>query len=667
MSTPVVTLDERIAQFKVDVERYLADYIDSPSQIVLASAWLISDNVILDLWHRFFPNALPSIVGVDTLHLFPETHAVVDEIAARYNVKPLVVKPEGCETLADFVSKFGTHETLSHAAFDAHSKIDPLTGAFDQLKKRVAITGRRADQGNARVTLAVWEEDKKTFNPLADWSWQDVTEYTLIRRVPYNALHRVLSVSDTYVAPVDRDKPHLAKFRHVQLALPYFAYDQDAIKAHGKFVYVWKSFGDTHTTVPVELDKSERAGRFVGREQTECGIHTRIAPKGVPHGGILINRVLAANDPKIAELRAAAKHKIVLTERQTCDAELIANGGFSPLTGFLDLKAYEKVVHTMRLPEEQLFGLPITLDTDNEEIQEGDIVELVDDLTNGQFFIQVDSKWVPNRTTESVKCFGTASLEHPSAFHLLTEKKKYNIGGPLWATALPKRDWVVCRTPAEVRATKTAGRNLVAFQSRNPLHKAHVAMFLQVASEFKADVMVHPVVGPTKGDDVPPQVRKQVYDVLAAKLTNVHFDYLPYSMLVAGPREALQHIIIRKNYGCTHMIVGRDHAGCKDASGKDFYGPWDAQELLKPLQKELGIDMVAFRDQVYVQEENRYMSGDEAKEKGFTPLSISGTKFRSMLLSGEDIPEWFAYPDVITVLRKWAQQQQQQSVASAAQ
>jgi sulfate adenylyltransferase len=684
-ATAEAELDALVATFKEDVATLRAFPIE---HVVLASAWLVSDNVIVDLFQRF-TDLRPAVAAVDTLHLFPETHTVAGEMQARYtDFKFVITRPDGCSTQAEFDAKYGHWLSLSHADFDKHSKIDPLMRAFEQLGKVVTITGRRADQGNERAVLAVWEAQSKTLNPLANWTFQQVStlahtqpslsssssscgglnfcvlilsalfqvaNYVLKYNIPYNPLHRVVLTSQVPVLAKNRDSnPDLVP---VQLEKPYFAYTDEEVLAHGRNVYVWKSFGDTHTSVPVMIHESERAGRFVGRNQTECGIHTRMSPRGAPHGGRLID-LLITDEAKIHELEGLAAHRLFLNERQTCDLELLANGGFSPLRGFMTQVEYDSVVKDMRLPEGQLFGLPVTLDTDDVDVKVGDYVLLIDETSGARGVIHVASKWVPDRRIEARLVYGTNNEEHPSVYHIMQEKKRFNIGGPLTVFRLPTRDWVTCRTPAQLRA-EFNGRSVIAFQSRNPLHRAHVALLLRVAKQNDALVLVHPVVGPTKDDDVPAKVRKETYDALAERLKGqVQFDYLPYSMMVGGPREALQHIIIRKNYGCTGMIVGRDHAGCKDKSGKDFYGPYDAQTLLRGLTKELAMDMHDFLMMGYVSELNEYLPEDEAKEKGYTVKNISGTKFRQMLISGEEVPEWFAFPDVITVLRKWAREQQ---------
>ncbi|KNC80433.1 hypothetical protein SARC_07204 [Sphaeroforma arctica JP610] len=649
-STPVeitANLKEKINNFKTDVQNHLSSF--QPEKIVVVSAWLVSDNVIVDLFSRF-ADFMPTVVGVDTLHLFPETLDVVTEMEAKYNFKAVIRKPEGCNTKEEFEAKFGNHATLSYDDFDKHSKIDPLVNALNEVGKEVSITGRRCDQGNERVSLDTWEPQKSTFNPLAGWSWSEVCEYVLLYNVPYNALHKTITVSKEKVYAEDRDT--YSKFEKVELSLPFFAYSKAYIHAQAPYVYIWKSFGDTHTSVPVQYEDSERSGRFVGRLQTECGIHTRITSKGEPHGGKLVELLVEGGVASIETPLSNCTHIHTMNERQVCDFELLSVGGFSPLEGFMNETEYNSVIADMRLPEGQLFGLPVTLDTDDESVQIGDWVELKDPLFGGHGCIHVTSKWTPNRSIEAEKVYGTVNEEHPSVYHVLMEKKKFNIGGKVYAYKLPQRDWVDCKTPAQIRASKTPGKNLIAFQSRNPLHRAHATMFLRAHEKYDADVLVHPVIGPTKDDDIPATVRKLTYDALAKKLDHVSFEYLPYSMMVGGPREALQHALIRKNYGCTHMIIGRDHAGCKDKSGNDFYGAYDAQDLMMPLQKELGVTMVPFMAMVYAKEEEAYIPVDEAKEKGYTPMSISGTKFRKMLVEGEEIPEWFAYPEVVAILRE---------------
>ena len=234
------------------------------------------------------------------------------------------------------------------------------------------------------------------------------------------------------------------------------------------------------------------------------------------------------------------------------------------------------------------------------------------------------------------------------------------IGGPLKGIGAPPRDFP-CATPAEVRNMLPGDVDVVAFQCRNPVHRAHYELFTRALDAPNvgkgAVVLVHPTCGPTQEDDIPGPVRFKTYEVLqdetkdtsAGKRT--HWAYLPYSMHMAGPREAVQHMIIRKNFGCTHFIIGRDMAGSKSSvDGEDFYGPFDAQDFAKKHAEELGVKPVPSLNLVSTKEA-RYVVAEEAKEKGYTIAKLSGTKFRKMLRAGEDIPEWFAFKSVVDVLR----------------
>mmetsp|Transcript_58170 Transcript_58170/g.185180 ORF Transcript_58170/g.185180 Transcript_58170/m.185180 type:complete len:244 (-) Transcript_58170:124-855(-) len=236
------------------------------------------------------------------------------------------------------------------------------------------------------------------------------------------------------------------------------------------------------------------------------------------------------------------------------------------------------------------------------------------------------------------------------------ERGRYYIGGAVKGLELPKRVFP-CKTPAEVRATLPAGVDVVAFQCRNPIHRAHYELFTRAlgADNVGKDAvcLVHPTCGPTQDDDIPGIVRYQTYERLAEEVDNtqIRWAYLPYSMHMAGPREAIQHIIIRKNYGCTHFIIGRDMAGSKSClSGDDFYGAYDAQDTANANCAELGMQTVPSLNLVYTEEED-YVTADYAKDKGLTMKSLSGTKFRQMLRGGDDIPEWFAFKSVVEVLR----------------
>mmetsp|Transcript_32691 Transcript_32691/g.43029 ORF Transcript_32691/g.43029 Transcript_32691/m.43029 type:complete len:439 (+) Transcript_32691:92-1408(+) len=380
-----------------------------------------------------------------------------------------------------------------------------------------------------------------------------------------------------------------------------------------------------------------------------------VMTKNEPHGGKLIDLMLTSEDEKAAAV-AKCTTELQLTPRQLCDVELIINGGFSPLDGFMDEEEYLSVVENHRLTNGLLFGLPVVFDTDSEDLQPGQTV-LLKDGDREIATIEFTSKFVPNKAVEALNCYGTSSLEHPGTLMIATQRGKYYMGGKLTGLNLPIRDFN-CKTPAEVRGELPDGVDVVAFQCRNPIHRAHYELFTRAleAENVGPDgvVLVHPTCGPTQADDIPGIVRYKTYEVLKEETANprVFWQYLPYSMHMAGPREALQHMMIRKNYGCTHFIIGRDMAGSKSSiSGEDFYGAYDAQDFAKSISDELGVQCVPSLNLVYTEEED-YVTADRAEEAGLTKKNLSGTKFRKMLRAGEDIPEWFAFKSVVQVLRE---------------
>jgi sulfate adenylyltransferase len=377
--------------------------------------------------------------------------------------------------------------------------------------------------------------------------------------------------------------------------------------------------------------------------------------KQTPHGGTLIDLMLKTDEEKAAATSKATK-VLQATPRQLCDVELIMNGGFSPLEGFMDEATYKHVVENMELPSGLIFGLPVVFDTDDEDLQPGDIVLLKDgdrDIATVEF----TDKFVPDKALECLKCYGTSQIEHPGSLMVATERGKYYMGGKVTGLNLPIRDFV-CATPAEVRAELPDDKDVVAFQCRNPVHRAHYELFTRALDAEEVGeggiVLVHPTCGPTQADDISGAVRYKTYEVLKeeTKDPRVNWAYLPYSMHMAGPREAIQHMMIRKNFGCTHFIIGRDMAGSKSSvTGEDFYGAYEAQDMAKANAERLGVTPVPSLNLVYTEEEG-YVTADVAEEKGLHLKKLSGTKFRQMLRAGEDIPEWFAFKSVVAVLRE---------------
>ncbi|CCM01495.1 uncharacterized protein FIBRA_03549 [Fibroporia radiculosa] len=384
-----------------------------------------------------------------------------------------------------------------------------------------------------------------------------------------------------------------------------------------------------------------------------------------PHGGIL--KDLIVRDEHLHEnlkTEAATLCDVTLTERQLCDLELIINGGFSPLEGFMNENDYNNVVESLRLADGTLFPMPITLDVSREDIQEfsiapGTRIALRDPRDDQALAIlTVEDVYRPDQVKEAINVFGADDPAHPSVAYLRSQAKEYYVGGKVQAIQLPTHfDYVALRyTPSELRAhfKKLAWRKVVAFQTRNPMHRAHRELTVRAARQRQANVLIHPVVGLTKPGDVDHYTRVRVYEAIMAKYPNGmgHLALLPLAMRMAGPREAVWHAIIRKNYGATHFIVGRDHAGPgKNSQGRDFYGPYDAQDLVTKYHEELQIEMVPFQQMTYMPSTDEYVPIDEVP-KGAQTLDISGTELRKRLRNGAPIPDWFSYEGVVKTLRE---------------
>ncbi|KAI9357269.1 sulfate adenylyltransferase [Zopfochytrium polystomum] len=385
-----------------------------------------------------------------------------------------------------------------------------------------------------------------------------------------------------------------------------------------------------------------------------------------PHGGVLKDLV-ARDAHKATALRseANAPHfpSIVLNERQLCDLELIINGGFSPLEGFLNKADYESVVENMRLTDGTLWPIPINLDVTAElvktlKLSKGVRVALRDPRDDSPVAIlTVGDIYIPNKHKEAQHVFGADDSAHPAVDYLHKVAKDTYIGGNLEAISHPPHfDYVENRnTPAELRAhfKKLNWTRVVAFQTRNPMHRAHRELTVRAARDRQCNVLIHPVVGMTKPGDIDHYTRVRVYKAILPKYPQgmATLSLLPLAMRMGGPREAVWHSIIRKNYGCTHFIIGRDHAGPgKNSQGKDFYGPYDAQDLVNKFKDELDIEVVPFQMVSYVQELDAYFPEDQIPD-GHKTLNISGTELRRRLKTGAKIPDWFTYPEVQEILK----------------
>ncbi len=381
-----------------------------------------------------------------------------------------------------------------------------------------------------------------------------------------------------------------------------------------------------------------------------------------PHGGELVQLQVSA--ARAAEIKAQSKDwpSWDLTARQICDLELLMSGGFSPLRGFMNRADYEGVCQNMRLTSGILWPMPITLDVTEEfakKLTPGTSKIALRDAEGVMLAaLHVEDVWQPDRKAEAQSVFGSTSAAHPGADYAINKSNPWYVGGKVEELQPPSHyDFRSLRlTPADLRAEfgRLGWTTIVAFQTRNPMHRAHVELTMRAAKQVEANLLIHPSVGMTKPGDVDYFVRTRCYQLLLSKYPHgtVELAMLPLAMRMGGPREAVWHGLIRKNHGCTHFIVGRDHAGPgKDTDGKPFYGPYDAQELFKKHEKEIGVTMVPFQMMVYLQNEDRYVPSDEIPP-GAKVLDISGTELRQRLNEGRDIPSWFTYPEVVQELRR---------------
>ena len=358
-----------------------------------------------------------------------------------------------------------------------------------------------------------------------------------------------------------------------------------------------------------------------------------------------------------------------LNQRQVCDLELLMNGGFNPLKGFLGQSDYDGVVEHMRLADGTLWPMPVTLDVSKafaETVEPGQDIALRDAEGVILAIMSVTDKWTPDKRREAERVFGSDDVAHPAVNHLHHASGPVYLGGPITGIQPPVHyDFRARRdTPNELRAffRKMGWRRIVAFQTRNPLHRAHQELTFRAAKEAQANLLIHPVVGMTKPGDVDHFTRVRCYEAVLDKYpsSTTHLSLLNLAMRMGGPREALWHALIRRNHGCTHMIVGRDHAGPgKNSDGEDFYGPYDAQEMVRAHAGEIGIEMVDFKHMVFVQERAQYEPADEI-EDGVTVLNISGTELRRRLREGIEIPDWFSFPEVVKELRRTSPPRAQQ-------
>ena len=386
--------------------------------------------------------------------------------------------------------------------------------------------------------------------------------------------------------------------------------------------------------------------------------HTPVPSLIAPYGGSLVDLMVPAEACDEVKAGASQLPSIQLSERSVCDLELLATGAFSPLDRFMGQEDYQRVLHEMRLCHGQIFSLPVTLPVDASPALHLDRDIGLRDAKNDLLAVMTIEEIYPWARAEAAQhVFGTLDVRHP----LVAEMHRWgplHLAGRLQMLQLPKHyDFQDLRlTPAQTRARLEAlgYANIVAFQTRNPLHRVHEELTKRAVQEVHGVLLLHPVVGLTKPGDVDHYTRVRAYKALTAGYydpNRILLSLLPLAMRLAGPREALWHALIRRNYGANHFIVGRDHAGPgNDATGQPFYGPYDAQDMLHRYSGELGVTMVPFRELVYLPDEERYEEVSRITATTRT-ASISGTQVREQYLNqGRTLPSWFTRPEVAEIL-----------------
>jgi sulfate adenylyltransferase len=377
-----------------------------------------------------------------------------------------------------------------------------------------------------------------------------------------------------------------------------------------------------------------------------------------PHGGTLVNRIVTGARKTELENKAKSLFQLPIEDRYGADVEMIANGAFSPLTGFMNKADAEGTIEKMSLSNGLLWGIPILLPTgdQHDQVEVGAEIALIE-RSSGQLLavMKVEEKFELDLLNLAQKCFKTTEDKHPGVKAVLSGGNKF-ISGPLEMINRPTRhddiDGKYYLDPSETRAefAKRGWKTVVAFQTRNPIHRAHEYL-IKCAQEIVDGALIHPIVGETKPDDIPAPVRMRCYEALINGYfnpDNTMVSALPTAMRYAGPREAINHTMIRKNYGCTHMIVGRDHAGVGT-----YYGTYEAQEMMDSVADRTGMTILKFENTFFCKE-TQGMASSKTAPKNATQVSLSGTRVREMLANGERPPAEFSRAEVADILIEWA-------------
>ncbi len=598
-----------------DVLRWAADRF--PGRLTFATGFGVEGCILIDLVGR---HRLPvDLFTLDTGLLFPETYALWKQLEATYGVTIRAVRPpQTVEAQAQTEGAALWEREPDRCC--ALRKVQPLRKALVGFDAWVSAI--RREQTPDRSDAQVLERDPKfglvKVNPLVGWTRKHVWDYVHRNNVPYNPLHNA----------------------------------------------GYESIGCWPCTTPVQPGEDPRAGRWRGRAKTECGLHAKDQPgKEVstmsnlvqPHGGTLVDQFLPAAEVSQAEARAKALPRITLDAREAADLELIAIGAVSPLKGFLGAADYRGVVEQMRLANGTVWPLPLTLAVTDEVkagLAVGKEAALYDEQGRLRGFITVSELFTRDPLEEARRVYKTEEAAHPGVAYLLARPKNL-VAGEVKALPLPAdlpfSQFRLAPRALRQELEKRGWTRVAGFQTRNPIHRAHEHL-TKLALEFADGLVIHPLVGETKGDDVPAKVRFQVYETLIEKYYPKDRTVLaafPAAMRYAGPREALFHALVRKNYGISHLIVGRDHAGV----GK-YYGPLEAQQLFETFKPgELGVTPLKFDPTFYCKGCGNLASLRTCPHDASQRLELSGTKVRETLRAGGHLPEEFTRPEIAELLR----------------
>ncbi len=380
-----------------------------------------------------------------------------------------------------------------------------------------------------------------------------------------------------------------------------------------------------------------------------------------PYGGILVD--LLVDDDRSKELKKAAidLFDIVLNDRQLCDLELLASGAFSPIKGFMNQEDYESILNDMRLKSGLIWPIPICLDISEDQakrLKVGQSVGLRDPEGFLLAVMHIEDMWPIDKKKETKKLFGTTDKKHPGVEYIFEKGGDYYIGGVLEVISLPLHfDFKQLRLrPLEVRqnAKRLGWKRIIGFQTENPIHKAQFEMTIMAMHQANANLLILPIAGIAKPGDFDHYTRVRCYRLITRYYppNSYMINLLPLAMRMAGPREALLHAIIAKNYGCTHFIVGHNHASPGfDSNGRLFYEADEARNMANKFSKEIGISIIPFEEIVYLPEEDEYKPKNKVA-KGMKIVSLSGTEIRKRIRKGKKIPEWASFPEVIEELKK---------------